>query len=82
MFDEKYLIWIKRQRLRDHKKKKRRKGFQNNVLSILHKMSIKQTLKKSKSKTNDEISLCISSSKVVSSTNPFISKEPEHSKTI
>ena len=42
-------------------------------------MLIKQTLKKSKSKTAD---LCILSSKVVSATTPVISKKQEHSETI
>ena len=45
-------------------------------------MSIKQTLKKSKSKTNHEIELCISSSKVVSATTPVISKEVEHAEIV
>ena len=45
-------------------------------------MSIKQALKISRGKTNDEIDLCTSSSKVVSTITPVISKEPEHSGTI
>ena len=45
-------------------------------------MSIKQTLKKTKSKTNDEIGLSISSSKVVSATTPVNSQEPGNSETI
>ena len=45
-------------------------------------MSIKQTFKKSESKTNDEIDVCISSSQVVSATTPVICKQPEHSETI
>ena len=57
-------------------------GFQNNVLSILCEMLIKQTLKNSKSKRNDETDLCISSSKVVSATTHVITKELEHSTTI
>ena len=67
---------------RSQEKKERKKGSQNNALNILCKMSIKQTLKKSESKTNDEIDLCISSTKVVSATTPVIRKKLEHSETI
>ena len=45
---------------RSQEKTERKKGFQNNVPSILCKMLVKQMLKKSKSRTNDEIDLCIS----------------------
>ena len=77
MFDEMFIMFdlIKTSMFeRSQEKKEIEKGFQNNVLSNQCKMSIKQTLRKSKSKTIDEIDLCISSSKVVSATIPVISK--------